>query len=129
VPVWTGAENLAPNRIRSPDYPVASCYTDYATRPTFQNVVILLSCVTYFFLRYFLFLFISFYFVSLCSECCPHTFVCVSLQFLSIHTNAMNLFSAVYMCPNCRNREFSIPCDSLCPWLLETAPAPPCSHI
>ena len=34
-PVWTGAENLAP-----PGFdpwtvqPVASCYTDYATRPT-----------------------------------------------------------------------------------------------
>jgi hypothetical protein len=31
VPVWTGAENLAPIGIRSPDrQPVASRYTDYA---------------------------------------------------------------------------------------------------
>jgi len=37
--VWTGAENLAPpTRIKSPDQqtiqPVATRYTDYATRPT-----------------------------------------------------------------------------------------------
>jgi len=32
-PVWTGAENLAPTRIQSLDRP-ASCYTNYATRPT-----------------------------------------------------------------------------------------------
>jgi hypothetical protein len=33
--VWTGAENLAPNGIRSLDRPaLASRYTDYATRPT-----------------------------------------------------------------------------------------------
>ena len=34
-PVWTGAENLAPTGIRSPDRPaLASHYTDWATRPT-----------------------------------------------------------------------------------------------
>ena len=34
-PVWTGAENLAPTGIRSRTVqPVASRYTDYATRPT-----------------------------------------------------------------------------------------------
>jgi len=33
-PVWTGAENLAPTGIRSPIQPVASRYTDWATRPT-----------------------------------------------------------------------------------------------
>ena len=34
-PGWTGAENLTPTGIRSPDLqPVASHYTDYATRPT-----------------------------------------------------------------------------------------------
>jgi hypothetical protein len=34
-PVWTGAENLTPTGIRSPTVqPVASRYTDYATRPT-----------------------------------------------------------------------------------------------
>ena len=33
-PVWTGAENLAPTGIRSPDrQPVASRYTDWATVP------------------------------------------------------------------------------------------------
>jgi hypothetical protein len=35
-PVWTGAENLAPPpgfHLRTVD-PVASCYTDWATRPT-----------------------------------------------------------------------------------------------
>jgi hypothetical protein len=35
-PVWTGAENLAPTGIRSPNRP-ASRYTDYATRPTNGN--------------------------------------------------------------------------------------------
>ena len=34
-PVWTGAENLTPTVIRSPDRPARSqLYTDYATRPT-----------------------------------------------------------------------------------------------
>jgi hypothetical protein len=34
-PVWTGADNLAPTRIRSTDVqPVTSRYTDWATRPT-----------------------------------------------------------------------------------------------
>ena len=34
-PVWTGAENLSPTVIRSPDRPACSrFYTDYATRPT-----------------------------------------------------------------------------------------------
>ena len=34
-PVWTGAENLAPAGIRSRTVqPVASRYTDHATRPT-----------------------------------------------------------------------------------------------
>jgi hypothetical protein len=34
-PVWIGAENLAPTRIRSPTVQlVASRYTDWATRPT-----------------------------------------------------------------------------------------------
>jgi len=34
-PVWTGAENLAPTGIRSRTFqPVASRYTDYASRPT-----------------------------------------------------------------------------------------------
>ena len=34
-PVWTGAENLAPNEIRSPAVQsVAGRYTDCATRPT-----------------------------------------------------------------------------------------------
>ena len=34
--VWTGAENLAPHwgSIPRTVQPVASCYTDYATRPT-----------------------------------------------------------------------------------------------
>ena len=32
-PVWTGAENLAPTGIRSPDRPDRR-YTDYITRPT-----------------------------------------------------------------------------------------------
>ena len=37
-PVWTGAGNLAPTGIRSPDRPaVTSRYTDYATPPT-QNI-------------------------------------------------------------------------------------------
>ena len=35
-PVGTGAENLAPTGIRSPDRP-ASLYTDYATRPTYDQ--------------------------------------------------------------------------------------------
>ena len=35
-PVWTGAENLGPTRIRSPDRP-ARTYFDYATRPTSFN--------------------------------------------------------------------------------------------
>ena len=34
-PVWTGAENLVPTRIRSPDRPARSLsLTDYATQPT-----------------------------------------------------------------------------------------------
>ena len=34
-PVWTGTENLAPTGIQSQTIqPVASRYTDYATRPT-----------------------------------------------------------------------------------------------
>ena len=38
-PVWTGAENLAPTRIRSPDHqPVASHYTNYTTQPTCCSV-------------------------------------------------------------------------------------------
>jgi hypothetical protein len=40
-PVWTGAENLATTGIRSPDrQPVASRYTDCATRPTGSEVLI-----------------------------------------------------------------------------------------
>ena len=36
-PVWTGVENLAPTGIRSPTVqPVATRYTDYAIRPTFE---------------------------------------------------------------------------------------------
>ena len=38
-PVWTGAENLAPSGIRSPDRP-ANRYTDYGTRPIEIRVVV-----------------------------------------------------------------------------------------
>jgi hypothetical protein len=37
-PIWTGAKNLAPTGIRSPDRP-ASSYTDYVTRPTTWYIV------------------------------------------------------------------------------------------
>jgi hypothetical protein len=33
-PAWTGAENLASTRVRSTVQPIASRYTDWATRPT-----------------------------------------------------------------------------------------------
>jgi hypothetical protein len=36
APIWTGAENLVPTVIRSPDRPaLANSYTDDATRPTY----------------------------------------------------------------------------------------------
>jgi hypothetical protein len=48
-PVWTGAENLAPTGIRSPDVqPVASRYTDWAI-PVNYKIFILIQyiCVTW----------------------------------------------------------------------------------
>jgi hypothetical protein len=41
-PVWTGAENLAPPPELDPRIiqPVASHYTDYATRPSLHSIVI-----------------------------------------------------------------------------------------
>jgi len=45
-PAWTGAEILAPHRDSIPDLqPVASRYTDYATRPTKKSVVLVNYCV------------------------------------------------------------------------------------
>ena len=44
-PVWTGAENLAPPGFDPRTVqPVGSRYTDYVTRPTHWNIILIFSC-------------------------------------------------------------------------------------
>ena len=90
----------------------------------FENVVIFIVvlCGTLFLKAYFIFLHIIL-FCPVCSECCPHTFVYICLQFSSIHTSTLNLFSPLYRCPDHRNCEFSFRSNSLCvPSLNNTCP-------